>query len=398
MKSLGLLLCLFIGACTRTPEPQQLAHGRFSAVTLYTAPVSELPPLLLLADTTTETATIDAVAAQARSLNAALFVINSAQLRQDFADDVTNCRHLAGDFDNLARYLEAYLQLPGFIPPVLLTTNDSATIANAVLTPLPSPVFSALAQLGNDGDPMTPQPCGQSAAPAHISLNQGFADQLAAYYHGIQQQLPSIPMLDSKVAALPLTELPAAGDNDMFAILLSGDGGWAGFDKELADALQAEGVGVVGWDSLRYFWQPRSPSMLAADLDTVIAYYSEHWHKARVVLLGFSQGANVLPFTLDLLHTESRAALAKIALISPEQYAQFEFHLGNWIHTTEDGLALAPVLDYYKASTPLYCLYGAADATSVCPSLHGAGVQVKSYDSGHHLNGAIHDIVALLKS
>ena len=46
---------------------------------------------------------------------------------------------------------------------------------------------------------------------------------------------------------------------DTLAILLTGDGGWADFDKSLAAGLSAHGVPVVGWSSLGYYWTPRSP-------------------------------------------------------------------------------------------------------------------------------------------
>ncbi len=43
-----------------------------------------------------------------------------------------------------------------------------------------------------------------------------------------------------------------------FAVILSGDGGWAGLDKKVAAALAAQGIDVVGIDSLRYFWSERT--------------------------------------------------------------------------------------------------------------------------------------------
>ena len=52
---------------------------------------------------------------------------------------------------------------------------------------------------------------------------------------------------------------PGATATDSFAIVMSGDGGWAGLDKDVAQALSAHGIPVVGLDSLRYFWSPRTP-------------------------------------------------------------------------------------------------------------------------------------------
>jgi type IV secretory pathway VirJ component len=63
---------------------------------------------------------------------------------------------------------------------------------------------------------------------------------------------------------------PGAVPSDTFAIIMSGDGGWAGLDQDVAAALTAKGIPVVGLDSLRYYWTPRTPSGLAADTDRMI--------------------------------------------------------------------------------------------------------------------------------
>lgn len=57
------------------------------------------------------------------------------------------------------------------------------------------------------------------------------------------------------IANLPLIELPAEHRGPFLAIVLSGDGGWRDVDKDVAEKLRSEGVSVVGWDSLRYFWR-----------------------------------------------------------------------------------------------------------------------------------------------
>lgn len=59
--------------------------------------------------------------------------------------------------------------------------------------------------------------------------------------------------------------------------------------------MAARGIPVVGFDSLRYFWKKRTPEGLAADLDRVLRYYGRHWGKSKLILIGYSQGADVLP-------------------------------------------------------------------------------------------------------
>ncbi|MEE9877952.1 MAG: hypothetical protein PBU97_16320 [Stenotrophomonas maltophilia] len=47
-------------------------------------------------------------------------------------------------------------------------------------------------------------------------------------------------------------------------MFVSGDGGWAGLDKDVASSLNEHGVAVVGIDSLRYFWSERTPKGFAS--------------------------------------------------------------------------------------------------------------------------------------
>ena len=84
--------------------------------------------------------------------------------------------------------------------------------------------------------------------------------------------------------ALPIcrsSRCPPAATSDLFAVFLSGDGGWAGIDKNVAAALAARGISVAGVDSLRYFWTARTPQGLAADLDRILRYYAFHWQKKQ---------------------------------------------------------------------------------------------------------------------
>ncbi len=140
---------------------------------------------------------------------------------------------------------------------------------------------------------------------------------------------------------------PAAAKSDQFAVLLSGDGGWAGLDKEVAGALSERGIPVAGVDSLRYFWKVRTPAGLAADLDRIIRYYAYQWKKKRVLLIGYSQGADVLPFAINRLPAETRDLVQLNVLIGLGKEAAFEFHVVELVqqqqrhaHQAGDGQAL----------------------------------------------------------
>ena len=114
-------------------------------------------------------------------------------------------------------------------------------------------------------------------------------------------------------------------------MIVSGDGGWAEIDKDVSAGLAGAGVPVAGWNSLDYYWTPRTPEAASADLSRIVGHYSRFWGKPRVLLIGYSFGADVLPFLVNRLSTESRAQVAGVSLLGLSDTAAFEFHLSSWL-------------------------------------------------------------------
>ncbi|MGZ3461853.1 MAG: AcvB/VirJ family lysyl-phosphatidylglycerol hydrolase, partial [Archangium sp.] len=190
------------------------------------------------------------------------------------------------------------------------------------------------------------------------------------------------------VSDLPLIEVSAQKDGgDAMAVLLSGDGGWAGIDREVASVLAGEGVPVVGWDSLRYFWKKRDPGDTAKDLARVIAHYLPAWGKRRVVLVGYSRGADVLPSVAVRLGPESRQWVNSLALIAPGQEAELEVHVMDLV----GGGGGEPILPEVQAlgGLPIVCVYGNDEADeSLCPLLSNVrGAKSVMLKGGHHFGG-----------
>jgi type IV secretory pathway VirJ component len=192
----------------------------------------------------------------------------------------------------------------------------------------------------------------------------------------------------SGVDDLPLIESPATGaEGNVLAIMLSGDGGWAGLDKEVAKELNARGVPVVGWDSLRYFWKPRTPDGAARDLDRVVRHYARAWRKSRVLLIGYSQGADTMPFMVNRLPEESHRLVTATALVALSDEAFFEFHVSHWLGMPTGGLPTAPEVMSGRLG-PVTCIYGKEEIDSPCRKDHGPGIQSIELPGGHHFDGA----------
>jgi type IV secretory pathway VirJ component len=219
-----------------------------------------------------------------------------------------------------------------------------------------------------------------------FSVERNYVPQmLAAYAKLASVQPPHTPAPAADISGLPLVEVPATGrPGDLLAVMLSGDGGWAGLDRQVADVLTANGVAVVGWDSLRYFWTARTPDVAAVDLARIIRYYTRKWGKSRVIAVGYSLGADTMPFMVNRLPPDARDRIALTALLGPGKEAFFEFHVSLWLGKSGGGLPLAPEMARL-ADTNVLCIYGAEETDSACEGL--AANRRLRLPGGHHFDG-----------
>ena len=218
-----------------------------------------------------------------------------------------------------------------------------------------------------------------------------FPQWQAAYQRLNLRRAPPPAAVPEAVHDLPIVELPVTGHNssvgeDTMAVFLSGDGGWAGIDREIADTLAKNGVPVVGMDSLRYFWDARTPASTAADVTRLIHFYTAHWHKSRVILVGYSQGADVLPFVVNRLPADVREQVVLTAMLALGRKADFQFRLSNWIKNSNDGLPIPPEVDKLLAGKFL-CVYGSEEPETGCPVADTKTIQSVKLIGGHHFDG-----------
>ena len=202
---------------------------------------------------------------------------------------------------------------------------------------------------------------------------------------------PALIAAESKTPhpRLPLVEVaaPAGTSSDTLVVFVSGDGGWAKIDKEISSALAATGMPVVGLNALQYFWTKRTPETASADLQFLMETYLTTWNKSRVLLVGYSRGADVLPAMVSRLPQELRAKIRLLALLGPSTTVEFEFHVTDWMHDSKSGYPVRPEIDKLHGMK-LLCLYGEDDKSTVCPALvNTPAIDVVMLKGAHHFDG-----------
>lgn len=185
----------------------------------------------------------------------------------------------------------------------------------------------------------------------------------------------------------PLIELPVEkSDSDMMAVILSGDGGWADLDKVFGEAFQERGMATVGFDCLKYFWEPRQPAEVTRDLDAIIRYYLQTWGKKRVLLVGYSFGACWLPFLVNRLPHDLLRQVPLVVLLAPGSFANIEVHIKDWMGDERREGALDVLPETLQIKKPVLCVAGVEDDSSICSLLSGNNAKKLITAGGHHFN------------
>jgi len=355
-----------------------------------------------------------------------------------------HCQMIAADFESLSHQVQKQIGLSEYHVPVLIGYSSGATVVYAALVQSPPGTFAGALSLGFCADqdfagaalcpgsglryrensqhelvfePATTlrqpwialqgqqdQVCDPHAADEFAARVNGAALvklPLVGHGFGVERNWmpqfreafahlaappPAPAVAASEIGDLPLQEVHAAGASQEFALLLTGDGGWAGLDQELAARLAANGVPTVALNSLKYFWSRRTPAQTALDVARVLRHYLAAWHAQRVLLIGYSFGADALPFVVNRLPPELRARVASVSLLGIDAHASFEVHLAEWVGDDEGGAPTRPEVAALKG-VPVLCIYGEGETDSICPELPHGTVTREQIGEGHHFGG-----------
>jgi type IV secretory pathway VirJ component len=450
-------LCFGMCVCAaKSPQPAaaalpenavRLNHGRFQDLIVYSPAATPTSFVLFLSGDAGWDAATEVLAQKLARQGAMVTGIDLPRFKANLEADGAQCVFPDGDLENLSHFVQAYTHSANYLAPILVGVDSGATLAYAMLAQAPRDTFASALTVGfcpdfnwqktlckgsgvafdrapngvkfkaipNLGNPWvdlrstTDKSCAAAdaaafagkiagaasatvAAPQAAPFDAAFA-KLAAF-NAATHALPA----PGALVDLPVIEVaakPGAVPSDAFAILMSGDGGWAGLDQEVAGALSAAGIPVVGLDSLRYYWTARTPEGVAADTDRMIRYYLAHFNKKRVLLVGYSQGADVLPFAVTRLPPATRQAIALTAILGMSEHAVFEFHLANWVSDDNSGPATLPEVNRIT-DIPVLCIYGEDEHDSLCPKLDPKKFMVIKVKGDHHFDGNFAGLAQLI--
>ncbi|HEY0291865.1 MAG TPA: AcvB/VirJ family lysyl-phosphatidylglycerol hydrolase [Hansschlegelia sp.] len=309
-----------------------------------------------------------------------------------------DCIFFSGDIEDYARLAGKTLDMKTYRLPALLGVGAGGDLAYAMLSQAPANMFSGAVSVGFtdrlsfpkplcDGpkstrregadivlgaDPpeglqgewriLTPTPAPQATKDfikdldnADIVEQPDGADMAAA----ARDAAFDIGGGDQDaVNSLPLVLYEPKGPNPKgLAIIYAGDGGWRDLDKSIAGYFQQEGYGVIGVDTLRYFWNEKTPRELGDDLESIVTRYSTQWKTKRLLLAGYSFGADVIPFAWQHISRSVKNQVQLMALLGLSKTADFEVSVAGWLGVgsgDHDVLKPASTLPMNR----VLCIYG----------------------------------------
>ncbi|MCW3093334.1 MAG: hypothetical protein JWP81_4403 [Ferruginibacter sp.] len=204
---------------------------------------------------------------------------------------------------------------------------------------------------------------------------------LLTFRHSFAQNAPTFMQL-------PVNIVEAANDTSKPLIMyITGDGGWNKFSKTLAVELAAKGCPVISLNARDYFWKKKTAAQTTVDITHLTRYYQRIWRRKKIMLIGYSFGADVMPFVFNLLPPDISSAVVNISLLSPAPYTDFEIHLAAMIGANFYG-GESVVAAINKITTkPLTIISGKEEKNFPLQKLTIKNYTAIQLGGGHHYDG-----------
>jgi type IV secretory pathway VirJ component len=437
-----------LACCICTAPAYALEAGRMGSVRVVESQGPARAVVILLSGGKTLTKADDEAAEQIAKSGALVAEVDSREYLDRLDKSKEKCQELVYDVEWLSRDLQRVRKLPRYLTPIVAGVGEAGTVAEIILDQAPAVTIAGAVSLDPSeaiasrrplcsdvsttrlrhgrfryGAPKKMQGFWEVGLTPHVSrkdrrylmrlrregasfelheipANVSVGDALRSM---IEPHLAKLhpaavnPSLPPDISGLPLAELPVPHPSGLMAVVLSGDGGWRDLDKTIADDLQRDGVPVVGLDSLRYFWSKKTPEETTAAVAAVMETFMAKWHADKVALIGYSFGADVMPFVYNRLPDNLRSNVVLIALLGLSKTADWEITVRGWLGEPPgvDAIAVLPEADKIPPQL-MQCFYGSEEGDTACPTLASRGVETFKRNGGHHFDGnygALEDMI-----
>ena len=111
-----------------------------------------------------------------------------------------------------------------------------------------------------------------------------------------------------------------------YIFYICGDGGLNNFSIELCNNLNKAGYDITALNAKSYFWEKKTPEESANNIGAYLERLLHSRSNYKIVMVGYSFGADVMPFIINKLPGIIKNKMAGVLLISPSAFTDFEIH------------------------------------------------------------------------
>lgn len=184
---------------------------------------------------------------------------------------------------------------------------------------------------------------------------------------------------------LPIIESRSAANLDYYVILFTGNGGWRKLVQAITLYLNQKNVSVLAINTKKYLLSKKYPNQICCDIETLIDRYNSKWKRKKVIIIGYSMGAEILPFAINCMEDKYKQKINDLILIGPGQKATFKVKLRDYYWELNKGEDIYPELQKMnKEKTYVIC---DDNKFSICHKNLDGVVDHDFLGGGHHFGG-----------
>jgi type IV secretory pathway VirJ component len=218
---------------------------------------------------------------------------------------------------------------------------------------------------------------------------------LVAFFQGLFLMVQA----QTAVTELPVTAMAPAGSGQYPLVLfITGDAGLKKFNVSMIDAFTKKGYAVVALNTLKYFWKKKTPQQAGADVAALLKHYAGQWGHKNFLLVGYSMGADVLPFIYNNLPADVQAQSQQLVFMSPSRFTDLEVHVSEMLgKTSNNGLSVPGAMNHITGK-PLLLLFGEGEKDFDLQELHIQNYKHMVLPGGHHYDNNAGNVVQTILS
>lgn len=196
------------------------------------------------------------------------------------------------------------------------------------------------------------------------------------------------------INSLPTKIIASNSDTSKPVLLyISGDGGWNKFSISLLQQFSAAGFPVIGLNAKSYFWERKTPRQTGTDIQTLLNKYVKEWKRNKIVLLGYSFGADVMPFVFNNVGAEWQKKINYQVLLSPSSKTDFEIHLSEMLgYRRKNGMSVVEEINK-TTSCRFVFLFGEEDDDFPINEIKIKNYKNITLPGGHHFDNNVNELV-----